>query len=600
MWLLSTDRAELHYFSSPEAVPGGYAILSHVWDSEEQTFQDLKRLREDCAKSGANPRDHTSPKIKQSCTLAERHGYKWIWNDTCCIDKTSSAELSEAINSMFHYYSRAEVCYAYLRDVPNDEDPRDADSAFRKSRWYTRGWTLQELIAPALLIFLSADWQMLGTKGDLAPLVEEVTRVPASVLRLETPLDDVSVAKRMSWAAARQTTRLEDEAYCLMGIFGVNMPTLYGEGRRAFRRLQEEIMKQTTDTSLFVWGASTTTQALQSAVGYCDIEHAHADAHSFLFAPAPSAFKDISDISYEPPRTVEFQMPANGGKPIAVTTLVKLPTFTIAPYAVHAHVPVFEISGLFVAVIFCTKASTQEAIGLVLTPCHTRSDPSRPLFHTGGRLAIQSNERSSRFRICMVNLAFHAPTFTASKSSWKDVYITHLPPPPATDAAPVVLKSMISSLSASFRFPRWEIERLQEHGFYLDSELTKTDGWQDSDPTDSTIALVFRRHVMSAGGDPYLEILLGRCESTGMTHWASVQFHTELPEATRSFVHSCPADHASEWLHGTRTFETHQRRAEAEDVDRRDAVSLSLTPCPMNPTRTRVIKVAFVGAREVQ
>ena len=307
MWLLSTDRAELHYFSGPETVLEGYAILSHVWGSEEQTFQDLRRLRDECAKSGAIPRDRTLSKIKESCALAERHGYRWIWNDTCCIDKTSSAELSEAINSMFYYYSRAEICYAYLADVPSDDDISRAGSAFRTSRWYTRGWTLQELIAPALLVFLSADWQILGTKGDLAPLVEEITQISEAVLRLETALDDVSVAKRMSWAAGRQTTRLEDEAYSLMGIFGVNMPTLYGEGRRAFRRLQEEIMKLTTDTSLFVWGASTTVQALQSAVGYCDIEHAHADSDSFLFAPAPSAFMDNSRITYDPPRTVEFQ-----------------------------------------------------------------------------------------------------------------------------------------------------------------------------------------------------------------------------------------------------------------------------------------------------
>ena len=306
MWLLSTDRAELHYFSGPEAVPEGYAILSHVWGSQEQTFQELQRLRAEFVETGAIPRDHTLPKIKESCILAERHGYKWIWNDTCCIDKTSSAELSEAINSMFRYYARAEICYAYLRDVPGGDGLHNADSAFRNSRWYTRGWTLQELIAPALLVFLSDDWQILGTKGDLAPLVEEITRIPAAVLRLETALDDVSVAKRMSWAAERQTTRLEDEAYCLMGTFGVNMPTLYGEGRRAFRRLQEEVMKLTTDTSLFVWGTSTTPQGLQSAVGYCDIERAHADADSFLFAPAPSAFKDSSNISYDPPRTVEF------------------------------------------------------------------------------------------------------------------------------------------------------------------------------------------------------------------------------------------------------------------------------------------------------
>ncbi|KAM5543064.1 hypothetical protein V8D89_003448 [Ganoderma adspersum] len=349
-------------------------------------------------------------------------------------------------------------------------------------------------------------------------------------------------------------------------------------------------MKLTTDTSLFVWGASTTPQGLQSAVGYCDIERAHADADSFLFAPAPSAFKD-SNISYDPPRTVEFIMVSNGGSPVAVISLVKIPTFTIAPYAIHAHVPVLEISGLTVAVIFCTTP-TQEAIGLILTPCHTRSDPSRPLYHTGGRLGTQNNEPSPRFRICALNLAFHTPTFTASKSSWKDVYITHLSPPP-TDAAPVLLKRMVSSLSVPFRFSRWEIERLQERGFYLDSELTKTEGWQDTNPK-STLALVFKkRNAASAPGVAlYLEILLGQCESAG-SHWASIQFHAERPDTTRTFLHSCPEDHASEWLRGMRTFDR------TEDSDELDAICLSLAPCLMNPTQMRVVKVSFVDAQDM-
>ena len=269
-----------------------------------------------------------------------------------------------------------------------------------------------------------------------------------------------------------------------------------------------------------------------------------------------------------------------------MTSLVKIPTFTIAPYAVHAHVPVLEISGLIIAVLFCTTP-TQEAVGLILTPCHTRSDPSRPLYHTGGRLGAQNNaEPSPRFRICTLNLAFHAPTFTGSKSSWRDVYITHLPPPP-TDAAPVLLKRMVSGLSSPFRFSRWEIERLQARGFYLDSELTRVDGWEGTD-ANSTIALVFRKHDASAERDLYLEILLGECGSTG-SHWASIRFLPERPDAACSFLHSCPEDHASEWLHGTRNFQRSQGG---------DAVRLSLRPCPMNPTRTRVVKMSFVDAQD--
>ncbi|EIW78783.1 HET-domain-containing protein [Coniophora puteana RWD-64-598 SS2] len=249
MWLLSTDRAELRFFVSPDRVDGGYAILSHVWGDNEQSFQDVQAFQD-----GRNPRDLVSDKIRECCLLAERHGYKWVWNDTCCIDKSSSSELSEAINSMFLWYSRADICYAYLQDVSSDAP--DIKPRFRESRWYTRGRTLQELIAPDLLIFVSAEWEILCDKAEEASLVAEITKIPEAVLRKEVELDDISVAQRMSmsWAATRETTRVEDRAYSLLGIFGVNLPTLYGEGPEASRRLQEEIMRTSIDTSLFAWG----------------------------------------------------------------------------------------------------------------------------------------------------------------------------------------------------------------------------------------------------------------------------------------------------------------------------------------------------------
>ena len=255
MWVLNTDRAELHYFPSPEAVPGGYAILSHAWGDNEQTFQDTQALRKRCKWTNKTPRDLASKKVRESCILAERHGYRWLWNDTCCIDKTSSTELSEAINSMFVWYSCAEMCFAYLSDVESDCDLYGEESAFRTTRWHSRGWTLQELIASLFVIFVARDWKIIGTKQKLALLLEEITGVPWQVLTRKTHFSAVSIAERMSWASKRNTTRVEDEAYCLMGLFDVNMPTLYGEGREAFYRLQREIMKQSVDTSLFVWGA---------------------------------------------------------------------------------------------------------------------------------------------------------------------------------------------------------------------------------------------------------------------------------------------------------------------------------------------------------
>ena len=251
MWLLSTDRAELHYFSSPEAVDGGYAILSHTWGEKEQTFQDTQDLRDRGERTGKNPRDLAREKVRECCILAERHGYKWIWNDTCCIDKTSSTELSEAINSMFLWYSCAEVCFAYLVDVESDCELDAEDSSFRTARWHSRGWTLQELIAPFLVLFVSRDWKIIGNKQELAPLLQWITHVEKEVLTREIHFSEVCVARRMLWAAKRSTSRVEDEAYSLMGLFNINMPPIYGEGQQAFQRLQREIMKRSFDTTLF-------------------------------------------------------------------------------------------------------------------------------------------------------------------------------------------------------------------------------------------------------------------------------------------------------------------------------------------------------------
>ena len=156
---------------------------------------------------------------------------------------------------MFNWYKGAHTCYAFLRDVPSDTDVREKDSKFWKSRWFERGWTLQELIAPLVVIFLSEDWEFLGTKAVLAEVIYEITFIDPEVLTHKRALSDESVADRMRWAANRKTTWVEDEAYSLLGIFAITMPTLYGEGRYAFRRLQEEILQRIPDQSLFAWGS---------------------------------------------------------------------------------------------------------------------------------------------------------------------------------------------------------------------------------------------------------------------------------------------------------------------------------------------------------
>lgn len=242
MRLIHTKTLKLAEFAGKVIPP--YVILSHTWEEGEVSFQDMQ--------GGDANQKAGHDKIKRCCEVAAAQGFEHAWIDTCCIDKTSSSELSEAINSMYRWYQAAEVCYAYLSDVPPQEGA--SGSAFANSRWFTRGWTLQELIAPASLIFFGSNWQEIGTKSSLQGVISRITGIHAeALLCADDCLQNFSVAQRMSWASVRQTTRIEDLAYCLMGIFGVNMPMLYGEGERSFIRLQEEIMKSSDDPTIFAW-----------------------------------------------------------------------------------------------------------------------------------------------------------------------------------------------------------------------------------------------------------------------------------------------------------------------------------------------------------
>ena len=198
-----------------------YAILSHTWDLlGEQTFQELCDIQRTHFGDAILDSPQLSPKIREFCSFARDVGYDYIWIDSCCIDKTSSTELSEAINSMFTWYGIAHTCFAFLSDVSTSSPNWEED--FRNSRWHRRGWTLQELIAPQEVIFLSCEWEAFGSKSTLAKLLESITGIDRGVLRSTKPLSAVSVAHRMSWAASRETTRAEDRAYSLFGIFGVH------------------------------------------------------------------------------------------------------------------------------------------------------------------------------------------------------------------------------------------------------------------------------------------------------------------------------------------------------------------------------------------
>ncbi|KAL1948200.1 hypothetical protein VTO73DRAFT_12275 [Trametes versicolor] len=272
---LNTWTGEFEWHPDPRYVT--YAILSHVWrgpgDGGEQSYDDIRKIqaavKEDrreeppshLAKNPISkilaskiftgwtlrPIPHTittpshereeagtifsspelSDKIKGFCKVAREAGFRLAWNDACCIDKTSSAELSEAINSMYEWYRLSDMCYVYLADVPDGDSPISPISRFSQSHWHTRGWTLQELIAPERVVFLTNTWSFLGTKKGLAKTLQKVTGVAFDVLTGGVSLESVSVARRMSWAAKRSTTRLEDQAYCLMGIFGVHLSPIY-------------------------------------------------------------------------------------------------------------------------------------------------------------------------------------------------------------------------------------------------------------------------------------------------------------------------------------------------------------------------------------
>ncbi|KAK4978659.1 hypothetical protein LTR42_001159 [Elasticomyces elasticus] len=289
MRLINTDTLKLHDFIDADCAPK-YAILSHRWGDEEVSYKAWRKDR--CR---VNSKGYV--KILDACAFAHERCQAWLWVDTCCIDKESSQDLSEAINS----------------NVTATE-PTVCLEQFRQSDIFNRGWTLQELIAPERVVFVSSSWDIIGLKyppnhsasevnyigstgSPKVRLTEELhalTRVPVDVLAHSEIRFKYSVAQRMSWVSRRTTTRLEDIAYCLLGLFDINMPLLYGERQGAFLRLQREIFARSEDETMLAWprdlfvgsaemialhnGAQTQTQAKI------------ADLESGIFASRPGRF----------------------------------------------------------------------------------------------------------------------------------------------------------------------------------------------------------------------------------------------------------------------------------------------------------------------
>ncbi|KAI6111557.1 hypothetical protein EDD16DRAFT_1835908 [Pisolithus croceorrhizus] len=230
-----------------------YAILSHAWAvGERDYFQKIgtKSVR-------------TEPgyeKVQMCCRLARQDGLDYVWIDNCCADANSRSTRSEVRISAYAWFQQAQVCYTYLGDVDGNENPRETHSQFRRSKWFGRSWTLQELLAPKHVFFFAKDWTMIGTKADLVDIVSKVTGIHKDALEYPERIPCFSIATRMSWARGRTSTKDEDRVYALMGLFDVNLPVVYGEGEtKTFLKLQNEIMKVTDDQSIFAWRSAAAT-----------------------------------------------------------------------------------------------------------------------------------------------------------------------------------------------------------------------------------------------------------------------------------------------------------------------------------------------------
>jgi hypothetical protein len=337
MRLLNARTYELEEYNE-NAVPP-YAILSHTWEDGEVLFKDV---------IGGNY-SHLAgfQKIEYACDQAMVDGLEHVWVDTCNIDKSSSAELSEAINSMFRYYQKAVVCYVYLSDLHESKD------GLEDCKWFARGWTLQELLAPKSVRFFTAEWKDIGSRSNLIPQISRRTKIPEPALAGDVEIvRTYSIAQRMSWASGRQTTRPEDIAYSLFGLFDCAMPLIYGEGHKAFARLQEEIMKRSNDQSLFLWHASTFTavagrEAGKSAGGtkYCTLvsdrrsilfEQGRLTEHGHLFARTPADFEACGSIVHWAVGTENYTL-TNAGLHISGRLLA----LTSKPFG-GSHVLIFQ------------------------------------------------------------------------------------------------------------------------------------------------------------------------------------------------------------------------------------------------------------------
>ncbi|KAH9915039.1 uncharacterized protein BXZ73DRAFT_14932, partial [Epithele typhae] len=347
--LIDTQTGRFAIFKDPSKAD--YIALSHVTAKpsnnehmerevlRERTYQDLIALQASLhdGDSLLESLPHTD-KLRNACRVSLQMGYKYIWIDTCCVDQSDAAAFAAANSATYSWYRQSSACLVFLHDVdprgPSDTDAYSLIPRLLQSEWFRRGWTLQELLAPNHVLFIAHDWSLLGTKATLAHTMHAATGIDPAVLTRTRALADVSVAERLSWAAARRTLIAEDEAYCLAGIFDVRVEPAYGEGgARAFSRVQRAIYERTQDQSIFAWGARV--QDGVSLGGGSGLRWGGAGmggVPALLPAPSPRLFASCADIKALSADALARKL---GGRSA-------LPDFEVTPYGLRARLPLVE------------------------------------------------------------------------------------------------------------------------------------------------------------------------------------------------------------------------------------------------------------------
>ncbi|KAI0752071.1 hypothetical protein C8Q74DRAFT_1308567, partial [Fomes fomentarius] len=422
--------------------------------------------------------------------------------------------------------------------MPEDE--------FKKSRWHTRGWTLQELIAPEHVTFVSKLWTVVGNKKYKAELVEKAIGVPVDVLMDPKKMWNYSVAQRMSWAAGRVTTLQEDEAYCLLGIFDINMPTLYGEGRKAFRRLQEEIMRQSPDTTLFAWGPRCTLDHLVHLRAESPDSCEDPDYH--LFATSPSSFRGCSRIRFVDPtkclRQDSYAEQRDG-----------YITFTSTPHGVSTDIPTVTHKGKLLGHL----GWVEDRRFLLLLLQQLPSDKGTERYRVDG-LPLETFETVWFPHIVYAPAAMNDTMQhrQLAQSEWRKVYLAH----------EHVIATMKTEDTSVFQTVSPVPEHQHPAALTFDRRSSRLPDVGVTWTGDPPVILAFHSSVASP---------------PPVVHWAHVEFRYWSPD--RPIEHDCFKDHISSWPDRSRKIGWRGLDSKAFQVN------ISFTPLRCYPEHTLVLRL---------